>query len=186
MIVFIHFIHFLHFYAKCLQIPVWQCNKSPDVALGAQLEQSCRDWLREFHKSHRFICVCMRLCAALTQIDRWGRNICLFIIHAYLRLSVWTAWCNMCTVVCFGKVLWTLPVTHQQKVASVSHSQSDGEDDISSTPLRMNSHRTHRGATHRVSSAPSNTITQDDKYSSVPKNQHCGAVCSWLAWMWFA
>lgn len=35
--------------------------------------------------------------------------------------------------------------------------------------------------THRVFPAPSSTITEDDKYSSVPKNQRCGTFAAdWL------
>lgn len=37
--------------------------------------------------------------------------------------------------------------------------------------------------THRVSSLPACTITRDDKYSSISKNQQCGAFAAdWLGW----
>lgn len=116
----------------------------------------------------------------------------ILVSHACLRgrLVVILAWQQlifltlqyMCiyevVCVCVTVVLW--PLIHRHELAAVPHSQSNRWAGIPSTPLRMNSaNTTHE--THRVFPAPSSTVTEDDKYSSVPKNQRCGTFAAdWL------
>lgn len=88
----------------------------------------------------------------------------------------------MIVCVCISIILWPLPVIHRHKLALAARSQSNRGDDILSTPPRMNSHHTN-SETHPVFSAPSSTITRDDKYSSISKSQQCGAFAAdWLGW----
>lgn len=90
-------------------------------------------------------CVLQLLPVLFTQVCGWGRSIFPSCVRTWDCVCEQVLDVHDClwVCVCNSIALWPLPVMHRRKLASVPHSQSDKGDDISSTPLRMNSHQTN-------------------------------------------
>lgn len=129
-------------------------------------------------------------------------DVCSECVQAKVSISVCPSWvhtwdcvCEHVGTRCAWLFFFACVRVYQYKATVTTSIHTQGKTGIgSSQPKQQRSwHPVHtsedkltpnkRSETHWGFSVPAGTITQDDKYSSVFKNQHCGAMAvDWLGW----